>query len=119
MEDPCPEHERETASSMESPSGGAPSATSGSGSKTSAEPSTAPADARKSARTVESSAVIEGWRLEDFSGKTGHAIGRSAQIGDLQVCLSVGETDGSEPRDIPSAVVRWLMTGELPERTHT
>lgn len=66
------------------------------------------------ARTAATRVVtLDGWSCEDFSDQTGHAIGRSAQIGDLQVCLTVGETDGSEPEAIPGAVLRWLMTGEI------
>jgi hypothetical protein len=58
--------------------------------------------------------LIDGWRCEDFSGQTGHVIGRSAQIGDLQVCLTVGETDGSALQVPPQSVLNWLLTGELP-----
>lgn len=33
---------------------------------------------------------IDGWQLKDFSDKTGHAIGRTAQRGDLQLFLTAG-----------------------------
>jgi hypothetical protein len=58
--------------------------------------------------------LIDGWRCEDFSGQTGHAIGRSAQLGDLQVCVTAGgRTDAAQVP--PEDVLRWLTTGELPK----
>ncbi len=119
MEDPCQGRKRRTASSKASTSAGASNAPSGSGSRTSAGRAGARVGARKSAKTAGTNVVVDGWRLEEFSERLGLAIGRSAQIGDLQICLSAGETDGSEPREMPASVVRWLMTGELPERTST
>ena len=59
---------------------------------------------------------LDGWRCEDFSGQTGHQVGRSVQRGDLQVCLTVGETDGSALATMPDRVLAWLMTGDALER---
>jgi hypothetical protein len=102
-----------TDSSMdESSSASASSAGSGSSSGPSASQGAASVVAPENAKTAATRAVtLDGWSCEDFSGQTGHAIGRSAQFGDLQVCLTVGETDGSEPAEIPESVLRWLMTG--------
>lgn len=110
---PCLEFEHETASSTESTNAGASSAASGSGSTTSASPGSAPAEEAANAKTAGTAAAIsiDGWRCEDFSGQTGHGIGRSAQLGDLQLCLTVGETDGSGLPGVPERVIRWLMMG--------
>jgi hypothetical protein len=79
-------------------------------------PATAPAAALANAKTAATRVVtLDGWSCEDFSGQTGHAVGRSAQLGDLQVCLTVGEMDGSEPAEIPESVMGWLMRGERGE----
>lgn len=111
---PCLEFEPEIASSTASPNAGASSAASGSGSTTSASPDSAPAAEAENAKTAGTGAAIsiDGWRCEDFGGQTGHEIGRSAQLGDLQVCLTVGETDGSEAPGVPERVMRWLMMGD-------
>ena len=124
---PCPNQsprgagqKRKTASSKGSKSDSATTAANGSGSTSSAKRAGATSGGRRSVElaTAPVSAAIEldGWRCEDFTLRTGHAIGRSAQRGDLQLCLTAGETDGSEPAEIPAAVLRWLMTGELPAR---
>jgi len=110
--DPCRESAIDS-STGESSSASASSAESGYGSRTSVSPATASGDAPGSAKTAETCVVtLDGWSCEDFSSQTGHAVGRSAQFGDLQVCLTVGETDGSEPAAIPESVLRWLMTGD-------
>jgi hypothetical protein len=55
---------------------------------------------------------IDGWRCEDFSARTGHVIGRSAQRGDLQIYVTLGEREAVQEPSVE--VQRWLMTGELP-----
>lgn len=126
LEDECTDlgQRLESESAMENASDAATSAAAGSPSISSAETRGAAEAEPASAGAAEPNAatntptrsplVLEGWRCESFEQKTGHAVARSAQIGDLQVCLTVGETDGSEPQSIPEAVQRWLLTGEAP-----
>ncbi len=117
-EQPCLEFAQRIGSSMASPSAGASSAESGPGLSPSAEPDNARADAPESVSTVEASGApdspftLSGWHCESFAAQTGHEVGRLVQLGNLQLCLTVGEMDGSEPREVPGAVLSWLMTGE-------
>ena len=97
------------------PSGGdepssAPTAPSRHGGRSTASPATQAAQADSTTGATPAGLTIDGWACRDFSEQTGHAIGRSAQLGDLQVYVTSGDDDG--PQSIPEAVQRWLLTGE-------
>ncbi len=77
--------------------------------------SATPAEESAEAMNAEPSRfVVDGWLCESFENQTGHAVGRSAKHNatDLQLCLTAGETDGSEPQTIPASVMSWLLEGE-------
>lgn len=57
------------------------------------------------------STVIDGWRCVDFTSQTGHVVGRSAQLGDLQIHVTSGEPlEGELPR-LTERVLEWLLSG--------
>lgn len=50
---------------------------------------------------------VDGWVCRDFAGQTGHALGRCAQLGDLQIHVTCG--DELVAPDVPLPVLRWLL----------
>lgn len=60
-----------------------------------------------------------GWSLESFD--CGFRVGRQVKLGELHICLTEsGEGSDPLPQDgfeLPSPVLRFLLTGDLPEVT--
>jgi hypothetical protein len=57
---------------------------------------------------------MDGWQCESFERVTGHAVARSAQLGDLQLCLTVGTLSPGEQLGelrLPQSVLDWLLNG--------
>ena len=76
-------------------------------------PPSAEADSPASAEPAATPApiVLDGWRCVDFTGQTGHAVGRSAQLGDLQICVTCGDGNVAS-RGVPMRVIAWLIGGD-------
>lgn len=52
---------------------------------------------------------IDGCTCRDFSEQTGHALGRCAQFGDLQIHVTSSEE--LQAVDVSLPVLRWLLGG--------